>query len=205
MLPPSCFRKPVLRITPAPAQETFAFTVAEQPFRILCSLLTERFLRCDVYLSFHRGGRHEEVWLHHCSARRNCHRCPVDCKRRNSDHQEAWLSPSRRFSRSPIRSACRISWPRSRLAPRSWSSQQGGDHQEAASRLLRTDTGMAPGGAILLFQSHAGAKPGFTHRRSLGSAAIALRSASSSLNFSASRFAFWLSGREALGIAATPS
>jgi hypothetical protein len=51
MLPASCFRKPVLRITLAPGQETFAFTVAEQPFRILCSLLTERFLRCDVYLS----------------------------------------------------------------------------------------------------------------------------------------------------------
>jgi hypothetical protein len=51
MLPTSCFRKPVQRITLAPGQETFAFTVAEQPFRILCSLLTERFLRCDVYLS----------------------------------------------------------------------------------------------------------------------------------------------------------
>jgi len=43
-----------------------------------------------------------------------------------------------------------------------------------------------------------------TQRLSFGSAAIFLRSASSSVIFSASRLACWLSRRDALGIAATP-
>ncbi len=45
----------------------------------------------------------------------------------------------------------------------------------------------------------------FTQRLFFGNAVIALLSASSSTSFSASRLAFWLSLRDAFGIAATPS
>src|SRR5216683_3364023 len=53
--------------------------------------------------------------------------------------------------------------------------------------------------------SHSGAKGGRTKRWSFGSAAIAARSSSSSWVPSASRLAFWLSGRAAFGITMTPS
>ena len=107
-------------------------------------------------------------------------------------------------------------------------ARQGGDHQEASSRLLRTtrkwprkgpfsfgpayDTVILRGSPKWLVpqddepvQSHAGAKPGFTKRLSFGSAAMAFLSSSSSFSFSASRLACWLSARDAFGIAATPS
>src|ERR1700722_631467 len=53
--------------------------------------------------------------------------------------------------------------------------------------------------------SHSGANGGRTKRWSFGRAAIAARSSSSREMPSASRLAFWLSGRPALGIAMTPS
>ena len=53
--------------------------------------------------------------------------------------------------------------------------------------------------------SHSGAKGGRTKRWSFGRAAIAERSSSSSRVPSASRLAFWLSGRAAFGITMTPS
>jgi hypothetical protein len=53
--------------------------------------------------------------------------------------------------------------------------------------------------------SQAGANEGLTKRRLFGSAAIARRSSSSRVSRRASRFAFWLSGRCAFGIAITPS
>ena len=52
--------------------------------------------------------------------------------------------------------------------------------------------------------SHSGAKGGRTKRWSFGRAAMATRSSSSSLMSSAARLAFWLSGRPALGMTATP-
>ena len=53
--------------------------------------------------------------------------------------------------------------------------------------------------------SHSGAKGGRTKRWSFGRAAIAARSSSLSWVPSASRLAFWLSGRAAFGITMTPS
>ena len=53
--------------------------------------------------------------------------------------------------------------------------------------------------------SQSGAKGGRTKRRSFGSAAMAARSSSLIRMSSASRLAFWLSGRAAFGIAITSS